>query len=356
MTLTRTRTQELFQRAKQSMPYGVTSNFRYWGEERTNVFIRGEKGYVYDADENRFIDYRLAYGPIILGHNYPKVTNRVTQAIQNGTVYAGTHPLEITVAERIKRMTGVQKVRFANSGTEATMAALRIARAHTNREKFIKFEGTYHGMYDYVLFSSTLTQARSMGSRRSPIPIPSSSGIPQGIAQYVITLPYNDLDILEKTVKAKWGDIAAIMVEPCMGNNASVMPVPGFLELMRQLCDEYGIVLIIDEVKTGFRIANGGAQEYWGVKADLATYAKSLGNGFPIAAIGGTDEVMSVIEPGRVGVGGTFCGNVVGTAAADATLEELETKPVLKTIGARGQRLMTGLGKVLYEADRKSVV
>jgi glutamate-1-semialdehyde 2,1-aminomutase len=351
MALTRTRTQELFQRAKKSFPYGVNSNFRYWGEEETNVFVRGEKCYVFDADENRYIDYRLGFGPVILGHGYPAVVDRVTSAIKDGTVYAATHPLEISVAERIKRLTGLDKVRFANSGTEATMHALRIARAHTNREKFIKFEGTYHGMYDYALFSTTIGQARSMGSRRSPIRISSSSGIPYGIGEYVFTLPYNDLEMLRRTVKGRWGEIAAIMVEPLMGNNASVMPEPGFLELMRELCSEYGIVLIVDEVKTGFRIANGGAQQYFHIKADLATYAKSIANGFPLAAIAGTDEIMSVIQPGRVAVGGTYCGNIPGTAAADATLELLETQPVLETIAKRGRRLMDGISKILTEAN-----
>ncbi len=190
-----------------------------------------------------------------------------------------------------------------------------------------------------------------MGSRRSPIRIASSSGIPYGIGEYVITLPYNDIDQLCRTVKARWGDIAAIMVEPLMGNNASVMPAPGFLEVMRELCTEYGIVLIIDEVKTGFRIANGGAQELFHVKADLATYAKSIANGFPLAALAGTHEIMSVIQPGRVAVGGTYCGNIAGTAAADATLELLETQPILATIAQRGQRLMAGLDKILNEAN-----
>ena len=351
MTLTRTRTQEMFQRAKQVFPYGVNSNFRYWSEDDTNVFTHAEKCYVYDADENRYIDYRLGFGPVILGHGYPAVVERVSNAIKAGTVYAATHPLEIMVGERIKRLTQLDKVRFANSGTEATMHALRIARAYTNREKFIKFEGTYHGMYDYVLFSTTIGQARSMGSRRSPIRIASSSGIPYGVGEYVFTLPYNDLDQLRRTVKGRWGEIAAIMVEPLMGNNASVMPVPGFLELIRELCTEYGIVLIMDEVKTGFRIANGGAQEYFHVKADLATYAKAIANGFPLAAIAGTDEIMGIIQPGRVAVGGTYCGNIPSAAAADATLEILETQPVLASIGRRGQRLMTGLGKILTEAN-----
>jgi glutamate-1-semialdehyde 2,1-aminomutase len=350
MSLTRTRTQALFQRAKQVFPYGVNSNFRYWGDEDTNVFVRGEGCYVFDADENRYIDYRLGFGPIVLGHGYPAVVEAVARAIQDGTVYAATHPLEISVGERLKRLTGMERVRFANSGTEATMHALRVARAYTNREKFIKFEGTYHGMYDYALFSTTIGQARSMGSRRSPIRISSSSGIPYGVGQYVYTLPYNDLDMLRRTVRDHWGDIAAIMVEPLMGNNASVMPEPGFLELMRELCDEYGIVLIIDEVKTGFRIANGGAQEYFGVRADLTTYAKSIANGFPLAAIAGRAEIMNIIQPGRVAVGGTYCGNIAGTAAAEVTLDLLETQPILKTIGRRGERLMAGIDQILTDA------
>ena len=351
MTLVRTRTQELFKRAKRVIPYGVNSNFRYWGDDTTNVFTRGERCYVFDADENRYIDYRLGFGPVILGHGYPAVVERMTQAIKDGGVYAATHPLEITVAERIVRLTGLDKVRFANSGTEATMHALRIARAHTNRERFIKFEGAYHGMHDYTLFSTSTSYARAMGSRRSPNPLPSGSGIPHGMNQYVITVPFNDIGLLHRTVRAKWGDIAAILIEPILGNGASVMPEPGFLETIRSLCSEYGIVLIIDEVKTGFRIAHGGAQEYFGVKADLATYAKSLANGYPLAAIAGTDEVMSVIEPGRVSVGGTYCGNVAGTAAAEATLDILENQDILNSIARRGKRLMNGIDAVLTEAS-----
>jgi glutamate-1-semialdehyde 2,1-aminomutase len=356
MALTRTNTQKLFERAKKVMPYGVNSNFRYWGEDRTNVFVRGEKGYVFDADENRYIDYRLGFGPVILGHGYKPVVDRITSAIKDGGVYAATHPLEITVAERICRMTGMDKVRLANSGTEATMHALRIARAHTNREKFIKFEGAYHGMHDNVLFSTSMSLSRTFGSRRSPIQVASGSGIPRVLNEYVITLPFNDSEILHKTLQSKWGDIAAILVEPIMGNAAGLMPDPGFLQTIRRLCDENGIVMIMDEVKTGFRINNGGAQKYFDIKADLATYAKAMANGYPMAAIAGTNEVMSVIEPGKVSLGGTYCGNIPGTAAADATLEILEKEDIIGEIGKRGKRLMKGLGKILDEASLPHVV
>ena len=349
MARTRTRTRELYQRAQKIFPYGVNSNFRYWGED-TNVFVRGEKAYIFDADENRYIDYRLAFGPVILGHGYPAVVERVTQAIKDGVVFAATHPLEITVGERIARMTGMDKVRFANSGTEATMHALRIARAFTNREVIIKFEGCYHGFHDYTLWTTAMASRDGLGSRRSPINVPSGSGIPRVMGDLVINLPFNDFEMLERTVKARWGNIAAIIVEPVMGNSASVMPVEGWLQHIRRLCDEYGIVMIIDEVKTGFRIANGGAQEYFGVRADLATYAKSVANGFPLAAIAGTEEVMSIVGPGSVAHGGTYVGNVPGTAAADATLEILEEQDIIGSIARRGQKLIAGLDRILTDA------
>jgi glutamate-1-semialdehyde 2,1-aminomutase len=344
-------TRALFKRAKAVMPWGVTSNFRYWGEEETPVITRGLGAYIWDADGNRYIDYRLAFGPIILGHADPRVNKSVTDAIGNGTLFAHTHPLEIEVAERIIAMCpGVDKVRFANSGTEATMHALRIARAYANRDKFIKFEGAYHGFHDAVLFSTSMSPTGSLGSRRSPLAAQNSSGIPEVMRSLVISLVYNDLELLERTVRARYHEIAAILVEPIAGNMAALMPAPGFLELIRKLCDDYGIVMIMDEVKTGFRIAKGGAAEYFGVKGDLMTYAKSLANGYPLAAIGGSDEVMSTIEPGVLAHGGTYCGNAVGAAAAVATLDILAHTDALEQINARGTRLMQGLGEIFTEA------
>jgi len=344
-------TQALFKRAKAVMPWGVSSNFRYWGEEETPVITRGQGAYIWDADNNRYIDYRLAFGPIILGHADPRVNKSVTDAIANSTLFAHTQPLEIEVAERMVRMCpGVEKVRYANSGTEATMHALRIARAYTNREKFIKFEGCYHGFHDAVLFSTSMTAVGSLGSRRSPLAAQNSSGIPEVMRSLVISLVFNDLELLERTVRARYHEIAAILVEPIAGNMAAIMPAPGFLELIRKLCDEYGIVMIMDEVKTGFRIARGGAAEYFGVKGDLMTYAKSLANGYPLAAIGGSDEVMGAIEPGALAHGGTYCGNAVGAAAALATLDILAQTDALEQIQARGARLMQGLDEIFTEA------
>jgi len=350
------KTKQLFEEASAAIPYGVNSNFRYWGDDDTLVIERGEGTYIWDVDGKRYIDYRLAFGPIILGHAYPAVNQKVQEAIQNGTLFAWTTPLEIEVAERIKRMCNIDKVRLTNTGSEATMHALRIARAYTGREKFISFEGHYHGMVDYFLFSTASASRGALGSRRSPIAVRASSGIPLDIRKYMISLPFNDFELLEAAVKARWFDIAAIVFEPMMGNCAGIMPKPGYLEKIRELCDQYGIAMIMDEVKTGFRIANGGAQEYFNIQADIVTYAKSLGNGFPIAAIAGKEEFMMTVQPGAVAHGGTYSGNVAGTAAAVATLEIIENEPVIETINQRGQALMRGIDDILTEADIPHVV
>ena len=217
----------LFEKAAAVIPYGVNSNFRYWGDEDTLIITHGEGTYVWDADGKRYIDYRLGFGPIILGHGEPAVVQRVQEAIQGGTVFAWTTPHEIDLCERITRMCNVDKVRLTNTGTEATMHALRIARAHTAREKFIKFEGQYHGMADYFMFTTASAEAGTMGSKRSPINVVATSGIPKGISEYVINLPFNDFERLEETIEGGWGDIAAVFVEPLLGNAAGIMPLPG---------------------------------------------------------------------------------------------------------------------------------
>lgn len=356
MSMQGSKTHEIYARAQKYIPYGVNSNFRYWGPDDTLVIKRGQGAYIWDMDDKRYIDYRLAFGPIILGHADPRVNQRVQEAIQDGTLFAWTTPLEIEVAERICRLTGVEKVRLTNTGSEATFHALRIARAYTGREKFIKFEGQYHGMVDYFMYGTASANEEMLGDRLDPRTAPQSLGIPKGIGDYVLNLPFNDLEILEETLEKRHEELAAVIVEPIMGNAAGIMPRPGFLEKMRQLCDRYGVVLIFDEVKTGFRVANGGAQELFGIKADLVTYAKSLGNGFPIAAIGGKEEVMMTIDPGKMAHGGTYTGNGAGAAAAIATLEIIETEPVIETINARGRLLMDGIDEILTEQGIPHVV
>ena len=348
MTISHEKSNALQRRASSVMPLGVNSNFRYWGEEITPYVMRGKGGYLWDVDGNRYIDYRLAFGPIILGHAYPEVDAKVHAEIDQGALFAMTTELEVAVAEKIVAMCpAVEMVRFACSGTEATMHALRVARAYTGREKVIKFEGNYHGFQDYMLFS-TYAPSEVYGSRRSPVPIPSSSGLPACLHSLVVPLPFNDFEVLENTLRRVGHQTAAIITEPVQDNCGAIEPVPGFLEFIRQKCDEYGIVFILDEVKTGFRIARGGAQEVYKLKPDLATYAKSLANGYPLAALGGKREIMSIIGHG-VAQGGTFNNNKPGVAAAYATLDLLQTQPILESIAQRGRRLMDGL-KGIFES------
>jgi glutamate-1-semialdehyde 2,1-aminomutase len=344
------KTREAYAKARSLMPYGVSSNFRYWGDN-TPVISRGDGALVYDADGNEYIDYRLGFGPVILGHGHPDVVARVQTAIADGTCFALTSEWEIRAAEKLLRLLKwPDLMRWTTSGTEATMHAIRIARAHSGRERVLKFEGNYHGNHDYLLFSTAGAWPGSMGNRRSPIPVASTSGIPRHVTDYIITTPYNDIELLETTVARCAHELAAIIVEPVMGNCAGITPAPGFLETIRRLCDQHGIVMILDEVKTGFRIANGGAVEVYGVTPDLATYAKALGNGFPVAAIAGQRTVMETIVPGQVLQGGTYCGNAVGVAAADAVLDLLEREPVLERIAQQGRKLMQGLGEILNQA------
>lgn len=218
-------------RAMKVMPQGVSSNFRYWGEHETPVVSRAKGAHLWDVDGNRYIDYRLGFGPIILGHANEEVDNHVREAITDGTVYAFTTEREIRVAEKMAEMVpGLDMVRFANSGTEATMHAIRLARAFTGRQKIIKFEGHYHGMHDYVLWSTAGADAPSLGNRRNPTPLASTSGIPNALRELVITMPFNDFEILEYTLKQSWFDVACVIAEPMLGNAVSIEPLPGYLE------------------------------------------------------------------------------------------------------------------------------
>jgi glutamate-1-semialdehyde 2,1-aminomutase len=340
----------LQRRAERVVPLGVNSNFRFWGEGETPYVERAKGAHLWDVDGNRFIDYRMAFGPIILGHAFEEVDAKVVEELQKGVLFAMTGELEIELAELIRQMApAMEMVRLACSGTEATMHAIRVARAYTGREIILKFEGNYHGFHDHVLWS-TYSPVEAYGNARSPIPIPSSSGIPKGMGDYVITLPFNDFGGFERAMRSYGDQMAAVITEPCQGNCGAIEAQPGFLELIRKLTIEHGTVFILDEVKTGFRIANGGAQQLLGVAPDMATYAKALGNGYPIAAFGGKREIMSIIGHG-VGHGGTYTNNKVGVAAACATLKILIERPILDTIQKRGRRLMDGLKDIFEEND-----
>ncbi len=346
---------EVQQRASKVLPLGVNSNFRYWGEGITPYVKKAKGSHLWDVGGNEYIDYRMAFGPIILGHAYDEVDEKVIEEVRNGVLFAMTGELEIEVAEMIAAMCpGVEMVRMACSGTEATMHAIRVARAYTGREIILKFEGNYHGFHDHTLWS-TYAPAESYGSRRSPIPVPASSGIPKTLGEKIITLPFNDFEGFERMMKSYGEQIAAVITEPCQGNCAAILPQPGFLELIRQKTTEYGAVFILDEVKTGFRIAKGGAQEYYNLKPDLATYAKALGNGYPVAAFGGKKEIMSIIGHG-VSQGGTYTNNKPGIAGAWATLKTMQREPVFETLEKRGTRLMNGLKDIFAENGIQAVV
>ena len=348
------KTLSLQKRAQKVIPLGVNSNFRFWGDDITPYVEKAKGSYLWDVDGKKYIDYRMAFGPIILGHAYDEVDQKVIEEIKNGVLFAMTGELEVEVAEMIIEMSpAIDMVRMSCSGTEATMHAIRVARAFTGRDIIVKFEGNYHGMHDHTLWS-TYAPVEAYGNRRSPIPVPASSGIPTAMRDFIIILPFNDFEGFDRVMKSHGEQIAAVITEPCQGNCAAINPQDGFLELIRQRTEEHGCVFILDEVKTGFRIANGGAQEYYGLKPDLVTYAKALGNGYPVAAFGGRREIMSIIGQG-VSQGGTYTNNKPGIAGAYATLNLLKSKPVLKTIEKRGQRLMDGLKEIFEENDIQAV-
>ena len=247
MSYSRDISQPIFDRALNVLVKGVSSNFRFLGEKETPVIVKGKGAHVWDADDNAFIDYRLGWGPIILGHADDRVNHAVAEHLENGTTFAATSELEVIVAEKlVKMIPGMEKLRFTNTGTEATMHALRTARGYTNKEKFIKFEGQYHGAHDYVLFSTASSPISAMGARTSPIPVQVGSGIPDKIRDYVFCLPFNDFDAIEQCVKDHHGEVAAVLVEPCLGNIAGIEPKDGFLDHLRSLCYDHNIVLIFD--------------------------------------------------------------------------------------------------------------
>ncbi|MDQ3783053.1 MAG: aminotransferase class III-fold pyridoxal phosphate-dependent enzyme, partial [Actinomycetota bacterium] len=256
------KTASWFQRGNRVLVNGVSSGFRYWGDDATVVIDRGQGAHIFDMDGKRYIDYHLGFGPVILGHGHPAVAAAVAEAAGEGTTFAMTTRREIEAAEKVKDAVGyVEAMRFTNTGTEATLHAIRLARAATGREVIVKFEGAYHGAHDYVLFSTSSAVVSHMGSRRSPLPLQASSGIPEAVRAMVRTVPFNDLDAMEAVLHTDGHRVAALLVEPMLGNFFGLIPEPGYLEGLRRLAHEHGCLLIFDEVKTGFRVALGGAEE-----------------------------------------------------------------------------------------------
>ena len=344
--LRRDRQDAMYRRALATLPGGTNSNFRAWGDATVYV-ARGKGGRVWDIDGNEFVDLRMGYGPVILGHADDRVDDYVNQRMRLGTTFSLTTEDEVRVGELIKELTGwVEMVRMTVSGTEATMHAMRLARAYTGRTKIVKFEGQYHGVHDYALISVTPTTMEGLGDRDDPVGLAWGRGIPQAIAETIIPAPFNDLDFLRRLFERRGEEIASVIVEPVLGNAQGIEPAPGFHAGLRALTQEFGILLHYDEVKTGFRFARGGAAEFFGVTPDIATYAKAMGNGYPVAAFGGRAEIMAML-PDKMSHGGTYAGNRVAAAGGVRTLEILRDTPALETIRDLGVRLQTELRAII---------
>ena len=334
-----------FQRAVKSMPLGVSSNFRFWGEGKTVYVKRGRGARLWDFDDNCYIDYRLGYGPAILGHCHPEVDAAAREGQDVGTVFALGTEREVVVAEMISEMVpAAELVRFSNSGTEAVMAALRLARGATGRDHYVTFEGSYHGLFDATMWTADM--ANMTDAVKGPEVVSYGKGIPQLVRQLFWQVPYNDANRLEDVLKQHGHTIAAVLIEPILGNCCGIPSKPEFLRAVRELCTKYDVLMIVDEVKTGFRVAKGGAQELYGIKADICTMAKAVANGYPIACIGGREDLMRHYGRG-VAHGGTYTAQAMSLAAAEKTLTILRDTTALADIAAYGKAMQEGIGRIL---------
>ena len=318
---------KLFEHACKSIPGGINSTARatWSGWDPYPLFVeRGDGAYLYDVDGNAYIDYLLGLGPMILGHRPPKVTAAVVeQILERGTVFALPTAQEAQLAAKIiAAVPSVEHVRLCNTGTEAVIYALRLARAFTRRDKIIRFEGMYHGFSEGVYWSKHPDIAVA-GPDRRPLAVPQGPGMSKSAGEALIILPWNDIEALRETVALHGDSIAGILTEPVMCNTGCILPEPGYLDAMQDLARARGIVLIFDEVITGFRLGYGGAQGIYGIKPDISVFAKGLGGGFPVAALGGRRDIMSLVADGTVSMAGTYSANGIAVAAANAALDEL---------------------------------
>jgi glutamate-1-semialdehyde 2,1-aminomutase len=333
---------ELFQRAQRLMPGGVNSPVRAFKSVGGEPFFtaRADGPYLWDVEGTRYIDYVGSWGPMIVGHNHPHVREAVERAVRNGLSFGTPSPAEVTMAETITRLVpSIEMVRMVNSGTEATMSAIRLARGATGRSKIVKFEGCYHGHGDSFLVKA--------GSGALTFGVPTSPGVPKAAADLTLTLPYNDVAAAEALFAEHGADIAALIIEPVAGNMNCIPPRDGYLRSLRDLCTRHGALLIFDEVMTGFRVALGGAQAHYGVTPDLTTFGKVIGGGMPVGAYGGRRELMAQVAPsGPVYQAGTLSGNPVAMAAGLAMLELIQAPGFYDTLAARTRLLCDGLQAV----------
>ncbi|WP_163835441.1 glutamate-1-semialdehyde 2,1-aminomutase [Spartinivicinus ruber] len=341
------KSEHLFQQAQQHIPGGVNSPVRaFKGVGGTPIFFKSAQGpYLYDEDGKQYIDYIGSWGPMILGHNHPAVMDAIQKQLKHGLSFGAPTALEVTMADKVCEMVpSMDKVRMVNSGTEATMSAIRLARGYTNRDKIVKFEGCYHGHADSLLVKA--------GSGALTLGVPTSPGVPADLANHTITLSFNDLNEVEAAFKELGEQIACIIVEPVAGNMNCIPPDPGFLEGLRSICDQYGSILIFDEVMTGFRVSKGGAQAYYQVTPDLTTLGKIIGGGMPVGAFGGKQQIMAYLAPeGPVYQAGTLSGNPVAMAAGLATLQQLDQPDFYETLTATTSKLTAGLTELANKQE-----
>ena len=342
-----------FKKVLKRLPLGVASTFRYWGDDRTIYVDHGKGGRIWDIDGNGYVDYRLGYGPAILGYADERVDAAARRGMEVGGVFALSTERELSVADRIAKMVpGVDLVRYSNSGTEAVMAALRLARAHTGRDSYLLIEGAYHGLFDAAMWMANVEDWSRKGGG-DPEVVPYSEGIPQELRTLAHLVPMNDPQRLEETFKRHGNTMAAMLIEPIQGNCCGISASVEYVRLARELCDKYGVLLIIDEVKTGFRVARGGVQSLLGVTPDICTFAKAMANGYPIAVVAGREEVMRTFRYGGAAHGGTYTAHSVSLAAAEECLRILDETPALETLAKYGEDLKAGMSRIL---DRRGIV
>jgi glutamate-1-semialdehyde 2,1-aminomutase len=339
--------QNLFKRALKLIPGGVNSPVRACKSVGADpLFINHAQGcLIFDADANCYIDYIGSWGPLILGHRHPAVIEAITSVLERGTSFGAPIDLEVQLAQMvIEAVPSVEMVRMVNSGTEATMSAVRLARGVTQRDTIIKFDGCYHGHADTLLVAA--------GSGVATLGIPGSPGVPESVVQHTLSLPYNNIDGFKKVMQKQGEFVAGIIVEPVAGNMGLVPPAQGFLETLRELADRYGSILIFDEVMTGFRVAYGGAQALYGVTPDLTCFGKIIGGGLPVGAYGGKRELMSKIAPqGSIYQAGTLSGNPVAMAAGIATLKQIQKDGFYEALDTKAEQLLSGLEQAAIKAN-----
>lgn len=344
------KSKRLFKGAVKVIPGGVNSPVRAFkavgGDPLFIAHAKGSK--IYDVDGNEYIDYVLSWGPMIAGHSHPSVVKALKSAIEKGTSFGAPTPLEVELAQRVIAVyPSIEKIRMVNSGTEATMSAIRVARGYTGRDKIIKFEGCYHGHADGLLVKA--------GSGAMTFGVPDSPGVPKSYAQNTLTLPFNDSDKFRDLIKKEGKSIACVILEPVVGNIGCVLPKPGFLETIRKETRKYGIVLIFDEVMTGFRVSHGGAQAYYGIKPDMTCLGKIIGGGMPVGAYGGKREIMSKVAPeGPVYQAGTLSGNPIAMTAGIETLKILSAKGTYEELEKTMEHLEEGLRDAAKRAGVKT--